>query len=196
MSSYLGDTGVVVPGRDRDALINALVRDYPSMATKAQWTQYVDILIPVYQKAMLAGDSAGRPYAPYRPGTQQGHDLLKYVLDATPGMIGTASTGDPSGRPTVTFRPQVLFLDALYKLYSSGSIGATLYDPKMALDTIDYKPKTDWDVFVSGVQAGASGALGDIFSKVAPWLVLGGVAYLVIMNLPQLIGGFSRRTSP
>jgi len=191
MSSYLGDTGVVVPGKDRDALINALVRDYPSMATKAQWTQYVDTLIPVYQKAML---SAG--LAPYRPGTQQGYDLLKYLLDSTPGMTGTASTGDPSGRPTVKFRPQVMFLDTLYKIYSAGSIGTTLYDPKLALGTIDYKPKTDWDMFVSGVQAGASGAVGDIFSKIMPWLVLGGVAYLVIMNLPQLIGGFSRRKSP
>ena len=187
MSSYLGDTGIVVPGRDRDALINALVSDYPSMATKAQWTQYVDILIPVYQKSML---SAG--LAPYRPGTQQGGDLLKYILNATPGMTGTASTGDPSGRLTVTFKPQVMFLDTLYKEYSSGLIGSALYDPKLALGTIDYKPKSDWDSFVSGLHVDITKIIEDIFSKVAPLLVIGGVAYLVIMNLPQLLGGFSR----
>ena len=187
MSSYLGDTGVVVPGKDRDALINALVRDYPSMATKAQWTQYVDTLVPVYQKAML---SAG--LAPYRPGTQQGSDLLKYVLNLTPGMTGRATAGTAA----VSFKPQVMFLDTLYKEYSSGLIGSALYDPKLALGTIDYKPKSDWDAFVSGLQIDTTKIIEDIFSKIAPWLVLGGVAYLVIMNLPQLIGGFSRRKSP
>jgi hypothetical protein len=181
MSSYsfLG-ANIIISGGDKATILNALVAygsagtGFPGLASKEQWQRYYETLMPLYQKAIISDG-----LTPYRPRTEQGYVLIKYMVDAT--------------KPGLTSGLNVAFLETLYALYNAGKIGASAYDPKLSASTASYIPKTGWEKALSDIGAGVAGTVSSMVNKILMYAAIGGVAYLVIVNLPAIVRGFTKK---
>lgn len=178
MSSYLGAESGIISSGDKTTILNALTAygsagpGFPGLASREQWASYYNTLMPLYQQALI---SAG--FLPYRPKTEEGYSLIKYMIDNNRGM----TTG-----------LNVAFLETLYSLYNAGKIQASAYDPKLVSMTAPYTPKTGWEKTLSDIGAGAVSAVSGTFNKILLYAAIGGVIYLTILSFPKIVRGFSR----
>jgi len=177
--SFFG-ADIIISGGDKTTILNALVAygsagpGFPGLASKEQWQRYYETLMPLYQKAII-----NKGFAPYRPKTEQGYALIKYMIDNNLGVKSGLN---------------VAFLETLYSLYNAGKIGASAYDPKLSASTVKYIPKTGWEKALDDIGAGAAKALQSTVDKILMYAAIGGVAYLVIVNIPAIVRGFTKKS--
>jgi hypothetical protein len=161
-----GDDSVVIPGHDKNAILDYLESTYPppQYVDRDGWETFYNTFMPLYIEAITK-----KGYAPYHP--QQSYDLLKYMID---------TTGDRMGLPTA-------FMMALYDLSQIGAINNYVWNPALYPSVVANKPKSGFDKTIEDIGKGISDTVGGGFNKIL--FTAGVVGIIYLLGKSVLTGG-------